>query len=395
MKHPVHFLGHVSEGTIRFSSHIHLFLYTSYVFCLHVFKPQEGGTTATAGRAPLNLNHSTIVAPPEENGSPGSATPPADTGGDPCPSCSSPPFAQPSSPEAAVAPGHKVVDPSLPCRCGDKAQGGHTGGEPVAAADAVAVKSVGGSGGGGGVVNGCDKGYVGQQQQQQATDAMVLESGGTVGGGGVGQPQTATVIAMATRPSLQQYVEASQQPSSIVAPNNQQQVVVDGNTTAMMVDVKDSAAFYAGEGAVSTHGRGGGGVGPSNGMRGGEACSVFSRQESDLRPACESAQTVGSNVSVAVDGGRQQQRDIGASQADTMDRLAQSLAQAQQLALSVEARQTELLGRPKRRSHPSTKQVRATPLHLISISHIYICCRRFRLYQTSFESVIFSAVQLL
>ncbi|CAM9183311.1 unnamed protein product, partial [Sphacelaria rigidula] len=47
---------------------------------------------------------------------------------------------------------------------------------------------------------------------------------------------------------------------------------------------------------------------------------------------------------------------IELTEADTLDRLERSLAQAQRLTLSVEARQTELLSRPKRRSHPSSKK---------------------------------------
>lgn len=334
--------------------------FLAYTRILAFLQPQGGVTTATAGRASLSLHHSTILAPPEENGSPGSATPPADTGGDPCPSCSSPFVTQSCSPETAAASGQAVIDPSLPCRCGDKAQGGHTGGEPVAAADAVAVES---AGGGGGVINGCDissvgRGYGGQQH----TSAMVPESGRTVGGG-VGEPQTTTVVGMApARPPLQQYVEASHT-SLVVAPNNQRPAV-NGETTAMLVDVKDSAAFYAGEGVATTRDRRD--VVPSNGGVGGSSnpWSIFSRQESALMPPGESAQTAGSYLCAAGGGDVQQQQDIGASQSDTMDRLAQSLAQAQQLALSVEARQTELLARPKRRSHASSKQVRATPLNL-------------------------------
>lgn len=320
---------------------------------------QEDATTATAGRAPLNLNHSTNLAPPEENGSPGSATPPADTGGDPCPSCFSSPAPPLSSPGTVAVGTAAAVDSSLPCRCGDKAQGGHTGGEPVAAADAVGVEPVGG---GGGIVDssgGIGRGYVGQQ----TTTMVATDSSGGGGGGAEREAQAATVVGMTTTTPLvplQQYVDP-RHASSVVASN--QQPAVDHATPMMVVDVRNSAAFHGGQGAATPSreigpagsGSGGGGGG------GGEPWSVFSQQQPALVTPRESEPPVVSDLS-GVGGGAMQQRrrDVGALQVeiDTMDRLAQSLAQAQQLALSVEARQTELLGRPKRRSHPSAKQVR-------------------------------------
>ena len=312
---------------------------------------QEDGTTATAGHTPFNLKHSTNLAPPEENGSPGSATPPADTGGDPCPSCSSP-----NAPPLSLS-GTAAVDPVLPCRCGDKAQGGRTGGEPVAAADAVGAESVGG---GGGVVSsgGIGRGYVGQQAMV-ATDV----SGG---GGGVGEAQAATVVGMATTVTaplvpLQQYIDP-RLAASAVAPN-QQQPAVGGAAAMMVVDVRNSTAFHRGRGAATPSGE----IGPACGDGGGgsgQPWSVFSQQQPALVTPRETVPPMVSDLSgagvVAMQQQQQQQQpqqDVGALQVDTMDRLAQSLAQAQQLALSVEARQTELLGRPKRRSHPSAKQV--------------------------------------
>lgn len=320
---------------------------------------QQNGAATTLGRTAPNLTHSTNLAPPQENGSQGSGTLPADTGGDPCPRCASPP------PLTALAPGVAAVavDPSLSCRCGDKARGGHTGGEPVAAADAVTVKP----GGGGGV----GRAYPGVQQQQQQQQAHVMVATESAGGGGGRQEEAQAAAAAATVVGLTTTTMAA-------APVSFQQQYVDprvtsvGGTAAMMVvGGRDPMACIAGESAA-VHGIGV----ADNGGGGGVVTEPWSVcpppvQEPALITPRESAPTAVTRMPDPGDVGLQQQQQIQlqlqqqqqieALQADTMDRLAQSLAQAQQLALSVEARQTELLARPKRRSHPSAKQVRATP----------------------------------
>ncbi|CAM9145756.1 unnamed protein product [Ectocarpus sp. 12 AP-2014] len=292
-----------------------------------ISQQESNNTTATAGHARLHLKRDPNLAPPEGNGSPGSGTPPADTGGDPCPSCASPHAPHFSSPETVGAAALAAVDSSGLCRCGDKARGGHTGGNPVASADAVAVDSVSGG------TSAIGSGYPGHHHHQVASVMVATESGM-----GSGEADAATVVGAPSMP-LQRYVDPRQ--AALGAPNQQP---VGGTAPMMVVDAR--------------HGGGGGG--------GGEPWSVVPQQPEKDRapvPPREPTPPVATGVSEAKVEIQQQQQeqqgleqDVKALQADTMDRLAQSLAQAEQLALSVEARQSELLARPKRRSHCSAKQ---------------------------------------
>lgn len=150
---------------------------------------QTGANAATlmTGLAPINLK-SNSMAPSEENGSPGSSTPPADTGGDNC-SCRSPP--------ALYQVANLRNDTSRPCPCGRKLEGkafrGYTGGQPVSAeADALAVASNGESGGGG--VRGCN-GTGGRVVRN--VEGMVTPQSAMVGQGvGCGKAEAAVVASI-------------------------------------------------------------------------------------------------------------------------------------------------------------------------------------------------------
>ncbi|CBJ29267.1 Zinc finger, TAZ-type [Ectocarpus siliculosus] len=319
-----------------------------------ISQQESNNTTATAGRAPLHLKRDPNLAPPEGNGSPGSGTPPTDTGGDPCPSCASSHAPHFSSPETVGAAALAAVDSSGLCRCGDKARGGHTGGNPVASADAVAVDSA--SGGSSAI----GSGYPGHHHHHHHQVASLMVA--TESGVGSGEADAATVVGAPSMP-LQRYVDPRQ--ASLGAPNQQS---VGGTGPMMVVDARHAITCAPG-GGVATRSKEVGHSGGGGGGGGGEPWSVVPQQpEKDQAPVPPRRLTlpVATGVSEAkVEIQQQQQRqqeqqgqeqDVKALQADTMDRLAQSLAQAEQLALSVEARQSELLARPKRRSHPSAKQ---------------------------------------
>ena len=127
------------------------------LFCLYVFfslahlpnraliQQSDTGAAPMTGLVPIDLKSNSLTPlAEEENGSPGSSTPPADTGGDPCP-CS-------SSSQALLRAGDPTANPCLACRCGsapdrDKACCRYTGGEPVAAAGALLVEGLNRGGG--------------------------------------------------------------------------------------------------------------------------------------------------------------------------------------------------------------------------------------------------------
>lgn len=275
-------------------------------------------TTTTSCSTAMGLKRSKL-APPQENGSPDSGTPPTDAGGDPCPSCSS------HTPVSSVA-----ADPYRPCRCGrahagDKARGGYTGGEPVAAADAVRVES-GGGGGDGGMNCSGDKGGSGRE------GAMVVapEAGvGRVGMGAVDGDAAAAAVTVggavtATVSTEEQQPRGLREGSSLAVSGQgevEAQAADDGRT--MVVDVEPCGCPEEKHETVGGAQQAGGG-----GSGGGETWSVCSQAPATVTPR-EGGVSTG-EVSEAGAEARQEgvaEEAAAVSQADTMDRLAQSLAQ--------------------------------------------------------------------
>lgn len=277
-------------------------------------------STTTLSALDLKRNN---VAPPEENGSPGSSTPPTDAGGDPCPSCSTPAMTLSTTDDG----------PHRSCRCGrvhagDKAQGGYTGGEPVAAADAVALESRVGRDGEGTVARNIAKevgmvapepGHgmvrvVGEAMRAGLTTAGISSLSAGNGGGvraSVPNPVEATACMYDVRPATD-------------------------CDNSMMVDVGALPEEASGEGAAAAGGRPqpNAGVVEEESAAGHETLSVHPQGPVDPRAA--SVMTTDAIVAgQGEEAGKTHGQQAGESQADTMNRLAESLAQVSDFSLVV------------------------------------------------------------
>lgn len=232
------------------------------------------------------------MAPPEENGTPGSGTPPTDAGGDPCPSSSSP---SPIPSEQAV-----TTDGDRACRCGrvhagDSALAGHSGGEPVAAADAVSF--------------GCGRGVA-----EGVFSDRGREGGTCVGGDVAASIPGLTAIPGPTRQQGEKR-EALGESVAVTAVNAKSPIEVD-------VGVKITGA--------GTDAR------PVSGDGSGKESSLpFSspslKTVTDSTPGA-SAENGGDKGQVGADDDDRGGMLAGESQTDAMNRLAQSLAQVSVLS---------------------------------------------------------------